>query len=157
MLNRLEKFLLSPYHITNENVSKYGCYLIDKIKSNGGHIDIDEEAVWSDVFGSAPYDDLKFRKLNSDLLKAIQTFLGYENLKTKQQTELLLQFETIVENKIEPLYNSIKSLLKRSSNYRMDRSAEYFYDSFMEEKLLFEIKSTKGIVGNLCLFIEHLN
>jgi len=139
MLNRLEKYLNSPYHNSNDSITKLGSIFIKCVK-NGSPVP-DENELWSVIHPDLAYDDLKFRKLNSDLLKSIQSFLGYENFKSKPEKQILFQFEGIIDQKVEPLYNSIKSQLDRLSKYRMDRSAEFFYDQFKEEKLLFEMKS----------------
>ena len=138
-LNRMEKFLLSPYHVSNASVATYGSLIIHHIKED---LEIPTDTdLWENIFPNEPYNDIRFRKLNSDLLKAIQSFFGFEQLKMKPETESLLQMEHIIDQKIEPLFNSIKSQLDRSSRYRLDRSAEYFYDRYMEEKLTFEMKS----------------
>lgn len=139
MLNRLEKFLNSPYHNSNDSITKLGSIIIKSVK-NGSPLP-NEIELWNAIHPNIAYDDLKFRKLNSDLLKAIQLFLGIDNFKSQQEKQILYQFEGIINQKIEPLYNSIKSQLERLSKYRLDRSAEYFYDQFKEEKLLFEMKS----------------
>ena len=88
-----------------------------------------------------PFDDLKFRKINSDLLKIVQEFIGYELMKEKNHLKLRIEFEGIINEKIEPLYKSIRNQLVREEKYRLDHSAEFYYDRFETEKLLFEIKT----------------
>lgn len=159
-LNRLEKFLCSPYHNTNNSISKYAKILITSLKENKNLQK--ESIIWKEIFGNNDYNDQKFRKLNSDLLKLIQEFIGYETLKTKNNLGLRLEFEGIIHDKTDTLYNTIRSQLQRNENYRLDRSADFYFDKFENEKLLFEMKSEfekKNRKSNISrdLNIAHIN
>ena len=138
-LNRFDKFIESPYHNVNKKLTLFGKIIIESIKNN---VEIpNETSIWDQLFINIPFNDLKFRKLNSDLLKLIQDFLGLEMLNTKNNLKLRLSFEGIMKLKIESLYNSIRGQIERDNHYRIDRSSQFYFDKFKNEKLLFDVKT----------------
>ena len=66
-LNRLRKYVESPFF--NENELLVDLFdLIDKfLRSNRENIE--QEKIWQKIFPKMPYDDIKFRRLSSDLNK----------------------------------------------------------------------------------------
>ncbi len=87
-LNRLEKFLLSPYFNENDTLLSLFIYIKKKIKSQK---EIPEEKIiWKSLFPKVPYKDTKFRHLCSDLNKLTEDFLKTEYQRT-QKTESEIQ------------------------------------------------------------------
>lgn len=153
--NRLIKFLESPYHNSNTSLLQLGEILIGQNGLNPNNVN--DQEIWNKIYKNKEYNDLKFRKLNSDLLKVIQSFLGQETLKQKKQLRLQLEFEGILIGKHDQLYNSLKSEIERNTNKPYDKSAEYFKYSFEYEKLLFALKSEYDKINKKTKIKEEIN
>src|SRR5688500_13463141 len=76
-LNRLHRFVISPYFNRNEAI----IHLFEWIKNDLKAInqtDFSKEELWKICFGKEEYNDGRFRKLQSDLLKLIENYYSQE-------------------------------------------------------------------------------
>ncbi len=139
-LNRLQKFINSPYFNINDQITSHFEYLFNSIKKE--NIDtLDKNTLWKHTFPKKPFNDTKLRKLNTDLLKLIEEFLSIEGLQQNPLHKANYLLKAIADKKIEKLYNSTISTVKRLSNYQLEKPASYYYYQYQIEKNIFNLTS----------------
>ncbi len=136
--NRLRKYLLSPYFNKNQTLVHLFEILIKNINSQTPK-ELSKEGVWKKLNKSEKYDDVRFRKHFSDLLKLVEGFLAqqvYEENPLHQATYLM---EAIEINKMEKLYNSSMKSARRLSNQQFQKPANYYYHQYQIERIYYEL------------------
>lgn len=115
-LNRFRKFLLSPYFNENEHIIDLFEIINNHIRT--GEIDLTKVSVWQQIHPNKKYNDLKFRRLCSDLTKLGEDFLGF-----KQYQELPVRH-----------YNNILASLNRLGLKKHFKSIERQLDNMLDLK-----------------------
>jgi len=139
-LNSFYKFVNSPYFNQNERILKYFNYLLPFLKGKKRG-DISKYDIWDKIEPGTRYDDDKFRKYTSDLLRLFERFLAqqiYEQNNLNIANNLL---ENISKKKILKLYNSVLSTAERLSKRHIDRNSDYYYYQYGFEKNKFNLTS----------------
>ncbi|MCO6462113.1 MAG: hypothetical protein J5I59_11975 [Saprospiraceae bacterium] len=144
-LNRFERFLVSPYFNINKlniDIFKICMELYKDYK-----FDISKVDVWSVVKPNEPYDDVRFRKYLSDLLKLLMEFFATEELRGRPilNSQLLLEYTN--KKKIPKLINTSIMISQNASNKFYNRSSDYYLYHFQIEKNLFYLQE-----GNIELY-----
>jgi len=139
-LNRFGKFVQSPYFNQNQGLIRLFEQLIPFLKSKD-QSDLDKTMVWTQIFGEETYDDARFRKLSSELLRLYEQFLAqeiYDNNPLHQANNLI---EGISKKKIVKLYNSVVSSVNRLSERQLEKPASYFFYQYQLEKSQYNLTS----------------
>ncbi len=139
-LNQFEKFINSPYFNQNQKLIKYYNYLKPFLKGKREE-DIQKQDIWNYIGMNEEYNDLKFRKYSSDLLKLFENYLGqqiYEKNNLNIANNIL---ENVSKKGILNLYNSVLGTAKRLSDRHIDRNAEYYYYLFILERNRFNLST----------------
>jgi len=139
-LNRFGKFVQSPYFNQNQSLIRLFEQLIPSLKRKE-QSDLDKTLVWTQIFEDETYDDARFRKLSSELLRLYEQFLAqeiYNNNPLHQANNLI---EGISSKKIEKLYNSVVSSVKRLSDRQLEKSASYYFYQYQLEKSQYNLTS----------------
>lgn len=160
-LNRLKKYIKSPYFNKNEDILNLFQQL-ERIVSSKRDLEFEKEKTWAKIYPSRPYDDARFRKLNSDLLKLVEGFLAqevYQDNPIHQATYLL---EAIAKRKLAKLNNTTLNTAERLSERQVHKPATHYFYQYQIERnkyLLtdFDLKRTdvtnvKDIINNLDYF-----
>ncbi len=137
-VNRLRKFLQSPYFNMNEAIVTLFEVFIKDIFGKSTKA-LTKEVIWSKVYQQKKYDDVRFRKLNSELLKLVEKFLAqqiYEDNPIHQATHLM---EAIGTKKLEKLYSSSIRTVRRLSQQQKYRPASYYFYQYEIEKNYYEL------------------
>ena len=137
--NRLRKYIRSPYFNVNENLMCFYDLLTDNINANGKAEKLEKEAMWSKLYANEPYNDVRFRKLASELLKLTENFLAqevYDDNKLLQGSHLL---EAVGKRKIEKLYNSSVRNVRLLSEQMHNKSADFYFYQYLIEKNYYEL------------------
>jgi len=137
--NSFSKFLKSPYFNKNNALIR-----LSEIYTELSEAELEseqKETIWTSIFPTKPFNDTKFRKLNSDLLKLFEQFIRIEAFENDQQTRLTVELKAINDRNLDLLYNSAKSKLDRYEKYNIDKSADHYYFLYETEKTKFELKT----------------
>ncbi len=141
-LNRVEKYINSPYFNKSKALIQLFELLIKHIESKKKE-DLDNESarvkVWKKLFSNEPYDDVRYRKLNSDLLKLVEGYLAqqvYDENPLHQATYLI---EAVGKRKLEKLYNTAMKAARRLSDQQFHRPASYYFYQYQIEKNYYEL------------------
>jgi len=143
-LNRLSKFIHSPYFNPSETVRLFFDELVEAIKSDDSNKEkLKKENVWQIFADGEVYNDRRFRKYTSDLLSLVEDFLALESYRSNpiHRADFLLQ--AVQQKKIEELYSkSIKSA-RRLAKRQPDRSSNFFFYQYKIEKSFYEISQAE--------------
>lgn len=140
-LNSFNKYINSPYFNVNESISKYLELILDWIKKGNTNDDIPNEELWNKVYGDIPYQNQKFLKLNSDLVKLLEDFLAQQEYDHMLSLRTNLKLEGVRKRGIEKLYNGIIGELERLEKMEVNQSVEYYYTKYQIERGLFNLKT----------------
>ncbi len=158
-VNRLRKFLQSPYFNMNEAiVTLFEIFIKDIFgKSTKG---LAKEIIWNKIYNQKKYDDVRFRKLNSELLKLVEKFLAqqvYEDNPIHQATHLI---ESVGEKKLEKLYSSTMRTARRLSSQQSYKSANFYFYQYEIEKNYYgltQLDIKRASKGNEDLIAKNLD
>lgn len=132
---RLRKYLASPYFVQSKVTQQL--FEILNLEVSKGQPGFVKETVWQQLFPHLPYDDVNFRKCCSDLLRHITNFMAHENLEQDELRKGLDSLNFIVDQKLEPLYNSaIKSYQSARAHVKYN-SLQHFLYNYLFERIYF--------------------
>src|SRR5688572_16717901 len=78
-LNRLHRFILSPYFNRNDAIIRLFEWVKEDLKSPNAQ-QVTKENLWDICFSDEePFNDGRFRKLQSDLLRLIEEYYAQES------------------------------------------------------------------------------
>jgi hypothetical protein len=170
--NRLRKYIRSPYFNVNETLMDYFDMIIEyinkseKMEKNGKNDrrhkknELTKEAVWKNLFKNEPFNDTRFRKLNSELLKLVEGYLSQEIYEQKPLQQINYLFEAVGEKKIERLYTSTERNARLISTQQHLRPADFYYYQYLIEKNYYEsldVDMQRGEKSNVDKIINYLD
>ena len=157
---KLKKYISSPYFNKSKKLIRLYQFLVARI-GLGEPVFPEKELLWSHIYGAeVPYEDTRFRKLSSDLLKLIEGFLAQENynLNTLHQATYLI--DAVGKRKMELLYNTTMSTARRISQQQPHKPASYYFYQYQIETNLYqlsELESKRSEKGNVEEIINNLD
>ncbi|MCB9275827.1 MAG: hypothetical protein H6564_17405 [Lewinellaceae bacterium] len=131
--NRCRKYIQSPYFNRSDELMALFEIFLDAINNKDPNI-LEKDRIWEGIQPDKPYDDVRFRKYCSDLLKLVEGFLAqqtYENRPLQQATYLM---EAVGKKKVPELYSSAMRTARRLSEKQPYRSATYYYHQYSIEQ-----------------------
>ena len=137
--NRLRKYVRSPYFNVNETLMAFFDILTNHINKNGKAGNLEKEDIWAALFPKESYNDVRFRKLCSDLLKLVEGYLSqevYDDNNLQQASNLL---EALSHKKIEKLLSSSVRSAQLVSDQQYQKSAGFYYYQYLLEKNYYEL------------------
>ena len=141
--NRLRKYIRSPYFNVNETLMVFYDILADHINANGKAGLLTKETIWSHLYTKEFFNDVRFRKLSSDLLKLIEGFLAQQIFDERPLQKANLLLEAIHSKKIEKLYKSAIRQTQIISDIQNERQASYYYHQFEMQKTLYDLNEAE--------------
>lgn len=159
-LNRLHRFILSPYFNRNDAI----LHLFEWIKSDlrGDQKDeITKEDLWSICFGKGEkFNDGRFRKLQSDLLKLIEEFYAQEEYVANPIHKGKYLLESVYNRNL----NELQSGALRSANKFIEaqtlKPAFYYYYRYEIEQSIFKLnrlQTERSTKSNIEVIAENLD
>ena len=136
--NRLRKYIISPYFNKNESLIALFEELIDHI-NKGNKQEIDKQKIWQKLFTDTSYEDARYRKLFSDLLKLVEGFLAQEVYEENPLNKAVYLMEAVGKKKMEKLYKSTMNTAKRLSQNQFYRDADYYFNQYLVQKKYYEL------------------
>ena len=142
--NRLSKYINSPYFNKNESLVYLFEILIkhiNKEKKGGKYQEIDKHELWKRVYPDKEFNDVRFRKLNSELLKLVEGFLAQQTYEANSLYQANYFLDAIGRKKMTNLYSSAIRTARRLSDQQVHKPADYFYYQYQIEKNYYELTS----------------
>lgn len=140
--NRVRKFLQSPYYNGDHTIVELFdllTNLINQIKKEN----LSKENAWQKIGAEGAYDDVRFRKYCSDLLKLIQTYLALEIYNANPLYEASFLIEAVGRRKLEKLYNGTVKAARELSKKEQSLSAQYFLFIYQIEKNFYDLQESE--------------
>ena len=116
--NRLRKYLLSPYFNKNQTLVSLFEVLIKNINSKNPK-ELTKEIIWKKLENGTGYDDVRFRKYFSDLLKLTEGFLAQQVFEENPVVQATYLIDAVGKKKMEKLYNSTMKSARRLSSQQL--------------------------------------
>ena len=139
-LNRFGKFINSPYFNINNSLTSLFQVLDKNIRADKT-TELSKSTVWKSLYSNTSFDDVRFRKLCSDLLKLIEKFLSQEQFDNNSLHRANYLLKAVSSKSLEKLYSSSISTARRLSKQQLEKTASYYYYQYQIEKNLFSLTS----------------
>ena len=157
--NKLKKFLCSPYFNKDQQIFGLYEYLRKKLDSKSVQ-HANKEDAWKFMLPSKPFNDPRFRKYFSDLLKLCEYFIAVEILETNQSQKQDLLLQSLVKRDLEKhaKYQFLK--LDKSQNGNQFRDNEFYYRQYLIEKYRYDFSKAelkRASIGNTEAIGENLD
>ncbi len=135
-LNRLDKFIRSPYFNTNQEAIRLFEVLFSSLKNNKT---ISEKAAWGLITPEKSFDSKKWRKNLSNLLSIVESFIIQENLEKDPLAQYEYLLKGIKKHKFDELEKKVSQNSLLSSERRKEQSGDYFYRRYQIEKNVYNL------------------
>ncbi len=142
--NRLNKYINSPYFNKNESLVFLFEILIkhiNKERKGSKFEEIDKLELWNKIYPDKKFNDVRFRKLNSELLKLVEGFLAQQTYEANSLYQATHFLEAIGRKKMSNLYSSAIRTARRLSEQQEHKPADYFYYQYQIERNYYELTS----------------
>lgn len=142
-LNRLRKFIASPYFNASEALLVLFdalCDLARDLKSGRRMAAPDQEHLWKLLEPRHPFDSVRMRKYLSDLNQLVQQFIEFEEYSSDKLIRQKYFLSALVARKIEKFKEQAireTSTLKKET---LVKDGDYHLASFELEKVLYELQ-----------------
>lgn len=137
--NRCRKYIQSPYFNKNETLLNLYEIFIDHINTKSG-VELTKEDIWLMLNPQkGQFDDVRFRKFCSDLLKLIEGFLSQQIFEENPLHQATYLIEAVGNKKLEKLYNSTMKSARRLTNSYPFRIANYYHSQYQIEKNYYDL------------------
>ena len=131
-LNRLVKFMESRIFNTDETLLKLLLFLVPYFKKEAVTA-LTKESIWKHLNGRKPYNDLEFRRLTSDLVLKIESFLAFEQYKRNPINEMNYLMTDLNEKKLHEPFSAVNNYSRKLLDKNKMRDADYYFDSYRVE------------------------
>ncbi len=139
-LNQFKKYILSPFFNENEKLCQLFEFFLPYAK-NRQAINKSKEFIWNKIFAGQKYNDTKFRRINSDLLKLFEGFLSYKVYTENPVIPQLSLLQGICDKGLESLQNSNLKKAKNLQDSPQLRNGEYFYHEYKLQTIISDLNA----------------
>ena len=149
-INRIRKFLQSPYFNSNQAIIELFEILIKNVLATKEK-ELIKEKVWNKVYEGKTYDDVRFRKLNSELLKLVEQFLAQQVYEENPIRKAVHLMEAVGNKKLDKLYSSTLRTARRLSDQQEFRPANFYFYQYQIERQyydLIQLEEKRAMKGN---------
>ncbi len=158
-LNRFGKFLHSPYFNEDERLIKLFEILSPHFKEQT-HDTLRQKKIWKEVYADKKFEQLKFARLFSDLLKKLEEFLVIDKLKQNESRRQRNLLSHLTEKKLGRHYPESAKLARKKLEQTPYRDGEYYLQLFKlesEENNFIESQNQRTTEKNLLQTVEALD
>lgn len=158
--NQLRKYLHSPYFNVNETIISLFEYLTEHINESNDDSELEKKRIWRVICPGEKYNDVRFRKYCSDLLKLIEGFLVQQVFEDNELQRHLFLIEAVGRRKLVKFYNSAVRKASRVIEKSPYRSAQRFFNQYQYERSYFnlhEFETKRDEKSNLEEIIRNLD
>jgi hypothetical protein len=134
---RLLKYLQSPYFNQSRVMEQLAAALLQCVEKN--KVGFLKEAVWTTVFGKAPFDDVNFRKHCSDLLILVEDFMAQEVFRRDRPRRDTALLEFLADHNITLLFDSVIREARKYLEGRPYKNMDDYYYLYSMEAQYYEL------------------
>ena len=129
-INQFYKYVVSPFFNENEWVTKLLDFYLPYLKADH-QITESKETIWSSIYPSKAYNDIKFRRLNSDLLKLLEGYLSYKEYSEKEIDTHLNLIKTVQKRGLEKLQKSSFKQAEQAQKKNPYKNGTYYLNAYL--------------------------
>jgi len=137
-LNRLHKFVISPYFNRSKAIINLFEWIKDDLKQPKD-LKLSKEDLWMLCFGNKNYDDGRFRKLQSDLLRLIEDYYAQETFEANPIHKAKYLLDAIYQKSLYDLQKSTLKTAKDLAEGQVLKPASYYYYKYEIEQSTFNL------------------
>ena len=137
-LNQFHKYIVSPYFNKSKQLIHFYEIILKGINSPKVSL-LEKENVWKKLFTDQKYNDVRFRKLNSDLLKMIEGFLSQQIYDSNNLQKAANLIESVGLRGIEKSYSTAIRVAKNESEKYPFEDADFYLKQYQIQKKYYEI------------------
>ena len=133
---RLRKFVCSPFF--NENAQLV--VLFDELKTHywrSEQTDIDKNVLWQKINPSEKYNDLKYRRLISDLLQIVEAFLVQQARDAEDRHDLML-LQQLSKRNLNKHFDNTEQQFRQQLEAAKLQDFDYYAKKFVLEEIVFQ-------------------
>jgi len=160
-LNRLQRFLQSPYFNRNESIIKLFDWIKEDLKLEPKP-SFAKETIWTLCFGpDEAFNDGRFRKLQSDLLKLVDEFFAQELFESNPIHKAKYLLETISAKGLDKLQPSALKTAQRLVEEQSLKPASFYYYNYELEQSIYDLnryqleRNTKSNIESIALNLDR--
>ncbi len=157
-LNRLSKFVNSPYFNSNEEITGLYSFIITKFSVG---LEFTKDELWNSISQGKEFESLKLRKISSDLLKLVEQFLSQEIFEKNYLLKANYLLQSAGQKKLKKLYKTSQTNAIRISNQSVYKESQYFLYQYQREKSIYEMtnydldRTSKSNVFQIITFLDY--
>ncbi|MEM8526986.1 MAG: hypothetical protein AAGG68_20270, partial [Bacteroidota bacterium] len=136
--NRCRKYIQSPYFNINKQLNQLYEIIINDINKPPKKL-LTKPSIWKKLYDPRKYDDTRFRKLSSDLLKLVEGYLAQQFYDSQPLIPATNLIKSVERKKIHDLYDTSIRSAKNISHKNKSLSAIFFYQQYKIEDYIFEV------------------
>jgi len=158
-MQRLEKYLASPYHNTRADVAQLYKHIAFALRENVEGA-LDKKYTYEKLFPNQAYDGVKMRLVMSALLKHVEQFLAIEQYRQDNTAESIYLARTYRQRKLTKSFHKIiKAASARQQKKPLYSTAEQFRRAILQEVnyqfLLEENRQEAETLRQSCILVMH--
>ncbi|MEO5906686.1 MAG: hypothetical protein ABIQ11_08170 [Saprospiraceae bacterium] len=139
-LNRLHRFIISPYFNRSEAIIRLFEWIKEERKNNN-QPETQKSELWKICFGTQEvFDDRRLRKLQSDLLKLVEGFYSQEVFESNPIHKAKYLLEAIHNRNLTDLQTSTIKTAQLLSENQEFRPASYYYYKYEIEQSTYDLR-----------------
>ncbi|MDQ3015582.1 MAG: hypothetical protein M3R25_02515 [Bacteroidota bacterium] len=157
-VNRLQRFIYSPYFNRNSALTKFFDWVKEDLKSKDPIAE--KKYIWELAYPGEKYDDGRFRKLQSDLLKLIEAYYAQEAFESNPIHKARYLLDSINSNRLEHLENTAIKSAAKFADGQLHMPAIYYYYQYEVEQSSYGFnrhKTDRGSKSNIELIVKNLD
>ena len=160
-LNRLHRFVESPFFNRNEPIKRLFEWIKDDLKGTQNE-PVDPNSLWEVCFGKEqPFNASRFRKLQSDLLKTVEDYYAQEAFEANPIHKAKYLLETIYDRNLEKLKTGALKTAQRLVEEQELKPASFYYYQYELEQSIYDLsrvqleRSTKSNIESIALNLDR--
>ena len=131
-LNRLARFMESRIFNTDETLTKLLLYLLPFFKGDDTQ-QINKNSIWKHLNGRKTYSDLEFRRITSDLVLKIESYLAFEQYRRNPVNEMSYLMTALNEKKLHEPFEAVNKYSRKLLDKNKLHDADFYFQSFRIE------------------------
>jgi hypothetical protein len=156
-ISEFRKFIFSPFFNVNKKCMAYFELLEVNLKNGHDLAALTAEQIWQATFGDQIFEDVKLRKLSSDMFSLYEEFVTQKQFKEEKVLKHYMLLKAYKTKAMKGLFVSSSEELETIKKININKSAEYYLNQYNVEKLLLEFNLQGDIVAknvNLDQFVN---
>jgi len=135
---QFNRYINSPYFNKSKLLIKY-FELLEKQLHSKNSDDFPKEKFWKKLYPNENYNDVRFRKLSSDLLRIVEGYLSQEIFEKKIFQKDAFLIEAVGKKGIEKYYPSVMRITENNKKKYEFEDADFYISQYQIQKNYHEI------------------